>query len=74
MRRHLADRILTSKTLFEGEPKQVTVLFADMRGLDGAGVRSRRGTRADRSRPGAQDGVLRSALHAKLIARDLKTA
>ena len=29
--KHLADRILTSKTLLEGERKQVTVLFADMR-------------------------------------------
>src|SRR5262245_13484879 len=29
--KHLADRILTSRTLLEGERKQVTVLFADMR-------------------------------------------
>ena len=30
--RHLAERILTSKAAFEGERKQVTVLFADMKG------------------------------------------
>jgi len=31
-RRHLAERILTSKTALEGERKQVTVLFADLKG------------------------------------------
>jgi class 3 adenylate cyclase len=30
--RHLAERILTSKSAVEGERKQVTVLFADMKG------------------------------------------
>jgi class 3 adenylate cyclase/DNA-binding IscR family transcriptional regulator len=30
--RHLAERILTSKATLEGERKQVTVLFADMKG------------------------------------------
>ncbi len=30
--KHLADRILTSKTSLEGERKQVTVLFADLKG------------------------------------------
>jgi hypothetical protein len=30
--KHLAEKILTSKTALEGERKQVTVLFADMRG------------------------------------------
>ncbi|MGH7311576.1 MAG: double zinc ribbon domain-containing protein [Candidatus Rokuibacteriota bacterium] len=30
--RHLAERILTSKAAVEGERKQVTVLFADMKG------------------------------------------
>jgi class 3 adenylate cyclase len=30
--RHLADRILTSKAALEGERKQVTVLFADLKG------------------------------------------
>jgi class 3 adenylate cyclase/tetratricopeptide (TPR) repeat protein len=30
--KHLAERILTSKTALEGERKQVTVLFADMKG------------------------------------------
>ena len=34
--KHLADRILTSRTALEGERKQVTVLFADVTGLDGA--------------------------------------
>jgi class 3 adenylate cyclase/tetratricopeptide (TPR) repeat protein len=29
---HLAEKILTSKTAFEGERKQVTVLFADLKG------------------------------------------
>src|SRR5262245_3722735 len=29
---HLAERILTSKTAIEGERKQVTVLFADVKG------------------------------------------
>src|SRR5690349_13105191 len=30
--KHLAERILTSKSALEGERKQVTVLFADMKG------------------------------------------
>src|SRR5262249_8425570 len=30
--RHLAEKILTSKTALEGERKQVTVLFADLKG------------------------------------------
>ena len=30
--KHLAEKILTSKTALEGEHKQVTVLFADMKG------------------------------------------
>jgi class 3 adenylate cyclase len=30
--RHLAERILTSKSPLEGERKQVTVLFADLQG------------------------------------------
>src|SRR5262245_9861523 len=30
--RHLAEKILTSKSALEGERKQVTVLFADMKG------------------------------------------
>ena len=30
--KHLAERILTSKAVFEGERKQVTVLFADLKG------------------------------------------
>src|SRR5688572_20877306 len=30
--KHLAERILTSKGALEGERKQVTVLFADMKG------------------------------------------
>src|SRR5512132_2413501 len=29
---HLAEKILTSKTALEGERKQVTVLFADLKG------------------------------------------
>ncbi len=30
--KHLADKILQSKSTFEGEHKQVTVLFADVKG------------------------------------------
>ena len=30
--KHLAEKILTSKSALEGERKQVTVLFADLRG------------------------------------------
>ena len=30
--KHLAERILTSKSALEGERKQVTVLFADVKG------------------------------------------
>jgi predicted amidophosphoribosyltransferase len=30
--KHLAEKILTSRTALEGERKQVTVLFADMKG------------------------------------------
>src|SRR5262245_65966410 len=30
--RHLAERILTSKTALEGERKEVTVVFADLKG------------------------------------------
>src|SRR5688572_22323942 len=30
--RHLAERILTSKSALEGERKQVTILFADLKG------------------------------------------
>ena len=32
---HLADKILTSRTALEGERKQVTVLFADIKGSMG---------------------------------------
>jgi ribosomal protein L40E len=39
--KHLAEKILTSKSALEGERKQVTVLFADPEGLDGAPRRSR---------------------------------
>jgi class 3 adenylate cyclase len=30
--KHLAEKIITSKSVLEGERKQVTVLFADMKG------------------------------------------
>ena len=33
--KHLAEKILTSKSALEGERKQVTVLFADMKGSMG---------------------------------------
>jgi class 3 adenylate cyclase len=32
MPKHLADKILTSKSALDGERKQVTVLFADLKG------------------------------------------
>jgi len=32
--KHLAEKILTSKAAFEGERKQVTVLFADLKGSE----------------------------------------
>jgi len=35
--KHLAEKILTSKSALEEEREQVTVLFADLKGLDGAG-------------------------------------
>ena len=35
--KNLSDRILTSKSALEGERKQVTVLFADMKGSTGVG-------------------------------------
>ena len=35
--RHLADKIRAERAAVEGERKQVTVLFADVDGLDGAG-------------------------------------
>ena len=37
--KHLAEKILTSKAALEGERKQVTVLFADLKGLAGASGR-----------------------------------
>ena len=39
--KHLAEKILTSKSALEGERKQVTVLFADLKGLDGVARRPR---------------------------------
>jgi len=33
--KHLAEKILTSKSVLEGERKQVTVLFADLKGSGG---------------------------------------
>ncbi len=51
--KHLADKILQSKSALEGERKQVTVLFADVKGsmelaeqLDPGGVARRPGARA----------------------------
>ena len=39
---HLAEKILTSKGALEGERKQVTVLFADLKGSTNMGGASRR--------------------------------
>ena len=49
---HLAEKILTSKASLEGERKQVTVLFADLK-VDGVARRPRPGggTEDSRSRP-----------------------
>src|SRR5437867_363891 len=41
--KHLAEKILTSRSALEGERKQVTILFADVRGVDGTGLRARPG-------------------------------
>ena len=41
MPRHLAEKILSSKAALEGERKQVTVLFADLKGSMGAARRPR---------------------------------
>jgi len=35
--KHLVEKILTSRTALEGERKQVTVLFADVKGSMAAG-------------------------------------
>ena len=56
--KHLAERILTSKAALEGERKQVTVLFADLKGsmeLLG-GSRSRGGAQAARPGTRTDDG------------------
>ena len=37
--KHLAEKILQSKSALKGERKQVTILFADVRGFDGTGLR-----------------------------------
>jgi len=40
--KHLAEKILTSRAALEGERKQVTVLFADVKGgIRGGGTRQR---------------------------------
>jgi len=61
--KHLAEKILTSKAALEGERKQVTVLFADLKGsmelLDEA---RRLGDRAVELSPGHQ-GFMAHALH-----------
>jgi hypothetical protein len=52
--KHLAEKILTSKAALEGERKQVTVLFADLKGsmeLRGSARRSRRKAGRPRTRP-----------------------
>ena len=48
--KHLADKILTSRSALEGERKQVTVLFADVKGsMELSGVRAEPEQRAVRS-------------------------
>jgi Double zinc ribbon len=57
--RHLAEKILTSKAALEGERKQVTVLFADLKGsmelLADRDPEEGRGLRGASQRPGGQD-------------------
>ena len=55
---YLAEKILTSRSALEGERKQVTVLFADLKGSMELTrrPRSRGGPAAPRSGPGAHDG------------------
>jgi hypothetical protein len=56
--KHLAEKILTSKSALEGERKQVTVLFADLKGsMELLADRDPRGgAEAPRPRPRAHDG------------------
>ncbi len=56
--KHLAEKILTSRAALEGERKQVTVLFADLKGsMELLGrPRPRGGAEAPRPRPRAHDG------------------
>src|SRR5262245_45978563 len=56
--KHLADRILSSKAALEGERKQVTVLFADLKGSMELLARSRprRSAEDPGSSPRAHDG------------------
>ena len=55
---YLAEKILTAKSALEGERKQVTVLFADLKGsMELLGrPRPRRGAAAPRSRARTHDG------------------
>ncbi|MFQ5792023.1 MAG: hypothetical protein ACE5JI_16245, partial [Acidobacteriota bacterium] len=50
--KHLAEKLLPSKSALEGERKQVTVLFADLKGsMELLVDRARRGRRRIRSSP-----------------------
>jgi hypothetical protein len=73
--KHLAEKILTSKAALEGERKQMTVLFADLKGSNalrgyrcGGRATCRRGGR--RSRPSPHQG---DALHRRRCAASAAT-
>jgi Double zinc ribbon len=61
--KHLAERILTSKSALEGERKQVTVLFADLKGSMEL-LADRDPEEAPRPRGPRGAGLLRGARHA----------
>ena len=55
---YLAEKILGSRSALEGERKQVTVLFADLKGsMALSRSRPRRGTQASRAGSRANDGI-----------------
>jgi len=68
--KHLADKILQSKSALEGERKQVTVLFADVKGsMDLAG-------QVDAEEPlfGVDDTVMMGGVRAEVLARFFRSA
>ena len=77
--KYLAQKILTSKTTLEGERKQVTVLFADLKGSMEllAGVRDEIHKRQtallrDRIAPGEDDGAVQDVARAELYHKSAR--